>query len=506
MRNRIRILATSDIHGTVYPYDYADKSAQNKGLSRMHTLISSLRDENTLLIDNGDTIEGSPLTFYHYEKHPDEVSPVTSVMHDMKYDYVNVGNHDFDYGEEALMMHLQNLNAPCITSNWIYHNKPYGPTYVIREIAGRKIAVFGITTQYIPHWETKGNIMHSHFQDAYQTAKRTLDVLKRLEKPDYIICVYHGGFETDPDTDMPSSCKTRENEGYYMLTQLKDIDVLIAGHQHRTYCGKKNGTVYTMTLPYAQELACIDIYPDTDEIIPRILKNDAEPDTDITKSADDEETQCQLWLDQPLGTTDIDLSITNETEARIHKSQLATFINMVEMDATGADIAISAIFSGVKGFKQEITMRELVSSYIYPNTLVVKKLTGKELKEYLEKNAYFFTCTNSGISISPEYDLPYPKYYNYDMADGISYTIKVSNERDHRIQDLLYHDQPVTDDMTFNVVMTNYRAGGGGNFDMLRKAPVVKEVNQSMVSLIAEYILKHKVINFKPVNNIRVMM
>ena len=112
MTGRIRILATSDVHGYIYPHSYADSSSKDIGLAKIKSLVNILRDENTLVLDNGDVLEGSPLMYHHFITTPDEISPITRAMADLNYDYINVGNHDFNYGEEALMMHLQNAGAP----------------------------------------------------------------------------------------------------------------------------------------------------------------------------------------------------------------------------------------------------------------------------------------------------------------------------------------------------------------------------------------------------------
>ena len=117
MKNRIRILATSDLHGSIYPYSYADGSETAQGMARLSTLIQSLRDDNTLLIDNGDTLQGTPLTYFHYRYHHDWICPMTTVMNLMGYDYVNIGNHDFDYGEQALQKILETL-----TQNKVEYN------------------------------------------------------------------------------------------------------------------------------------------------------------------------------------------------------------------------------------------------------------------------------------------------------------------------------------------------------------------------------------------------
>lgn len=505
MTDRIRILATSDVHGYIYPHSYADGSSKDIGLAKIKSLVNILRDENTLVLDNGDVLEGSPLMYHHFVKTPDEVSPITRAMADLNYDYINVGNHDFNYGEEALMMHLQNVGAPCITSNFFYHGKPFGPNYVIRQVAGKKIAIFGIVTQYIPNWEKKSHIKHMRFVDAYLSAEATVKLIKRLENPDYIICMYHGGFERDLVNGRLTEDETGENEGYKILRNIRGIDVMISGHQHRTEAGKLYDTYYTQTAANGAELACIDIYPDNNTIEPRILKADIDADPDMLKLFEKDEATCQAWLDQTLGTTNVDLRVTDEFDARLHKSQIITFLNKVQQEKTGADLSSNALFLGATGFGRDITMRDLVSTYVYPNTTVVKKITGKILREYLEKTAEFWMIHNEHIVVNPSYDWPKPQHYNYDMVDGIEYTIKVSNPVGHRITSLTYQSKDVTDDMEFTIAMNNYRATGGGNYNMIKEAPTISTDLSSMVELLANYIQEHKVIDFEPVNNITVI-
>jgi 2',3'-cyclic-nucleotide 2'-phosphodiesterase/3'-nucleotidase len=506
MSNRIRILVTSDVHGSIFPYSYADGSAQKKGYAQLYNLIEALRDENTLLLDNGDSLEGSPLSFFHYHTYPDKTAPVTAVMHAMQYDYINVGNHDFNYGEDALMIHFNNVGAPCITSNYLYKGVPYGPNYVIREIAGKKIALIGVTTQYIPHWETKEHLKESAFTDAFETLKKNVALAKKLEKPDYIIGLYHGGFERDLKTGFLSEEETGENEGYKMMSQIPDLDILLAGHQHISSCGTFRNIVYTETEADGTELACVDIYPDTNVIEPRLLRGEGKDTPAITETIQAEEQECQVWLDRTLGTTDVDLRVIDENDARLHKTQLITFLNHVQMEVTGADIAATALFLFATGFDRSITMRNLVSTYVYPNTLVVKKITGKILREYLEKDAEFWAITAQGaIGIDKFHDFPTPQHYNYDMMDGIEYTIQVSKPIGQRIIALTRNGKEIQDEDEFTLCVNNYRASGGGNFTMLTKCPTVSTNLSSMVELLADYIMQHKVISFEPVNNITVI-
>lgn len=502
MKKRIRILATTDVHGTVFPYSYADGKSRMEGFGRIRTLVDSLRDENTLILDNGDVLEGSALSIYHNRFHPDEIAPVTTAMNEIGYDYVNVGNHDFNYGEEVLMMHLQNLKAPCITSNWNFHGKPYGPTYVIRNFNGVKVALFALTTQYIPHWEKKSHIRHCKFKDALETAAKTVDTLKRLEKPDYIICMYHGSLERDPATGEQTEELTGENEAYAIMEKVRGIDVMIMGHQHRSLSGKLFDTYYTETSYNGRELACIDLYPD--HIETNILKVDTPADEDLLKRVQKEEEECQKWLDQPLGHTDVDLSIHSERNDRVHKPQWITFVNKVVLEASGAELSATPLYPHTKGLPADITMRDLVSAYMFPNTIIVKKIDGKTLRQYLENNASFFSCKADGIGINPAYLTPSPKLYNYDMVDGIDYTISVSEPIGHRITALTYKGREVKDDDVFTIAFNNYRANGGGNFTMLVRLPFVQEIQTSMVELLADYIQSHQPVSFTPVHNITV--
>ena len=504
--SRIRILATSDMHGYIFPYSYADGKPFNGGMARLKTICDSLRDEQTLLIDNGDVLEGSPLSFYHYHQHVHGISPMTACMSQMNYDYINLGNHDFNYGEDALLEHVSGVNSQCLCANALYDGKPLGPSYEIRTIAGKRIALFGIVTSYIPHWETPEHIAHFQFEDAFETAKKLTSVIKAKENPDYIIGIYHGGLERDIDTDVLTEDDTGENQGSRMLKDIPDLDILLCGHQHRSICQKINHTFVTSTAANGTEIACIDIDTETNGITGKLIPADNDADSAMMQSVQSEEDACQIWLDQTLGSTEMNLEIKDESEARIHKSQVITFLNMVAMHATGADMASCALFNGARGFKKQITMRNLVSTYVFPNTLTVKKVSGRILKEYLEKDAEFFSMEEGRIRVSKSYLWPKPQQYNYDMLDGASYTIRVSNPIGSRIENLCRNGVPILDDDEFTIVINNYRASGGGNFSMLKDAPTSAVYQNSMVELIADYILEKKVIAFEPVHNIQVIV
>lgn len=502
---RIRLLITSDVHGHISPYNDTTKLLEASALARFKTVVNALRDDNTLVLDNGDTLSGTPLSYFHAERYPDEIPPVTKAMNDIAYDYVNIGNHDFDYGEEILMMHLQNLKAPCITNNWQYYGKPFGPTYVICEIAGKKIALFGLVTSYVPHWQKKANIRHCRFTDVVETAKKTVETVRRLEKPDLVICMYHGGFENDPVTGLPMTGNKGENEAYRLCREVSGIDLLIAGHQHTSLKGKINNTYYIETSAFAKEIGCIDIYIARKTMDLHLLKCDAEVDEDLLKLIEKEQSECEQWLDREVSRSIMDLSVSENPDDRVNKSNFVTLMNTILLETTHAALASTTLRKNCKGLSRSITMREIFSLLPYEDSIDMCSITGKELKAYLEKSAELLKHDTDGKPcFNPAY-IPTMQYTSYDLIDGVEYTMDLYNEPGYRITSVLYKGTEVEDDQKLTIAMSHYRRNGNDGYDMLRDLPVLKEFTLSQREMIAQYLSTHPEIDFEPVNNIHII-
>ena len=506
--NRIRILVTSDVHGKIFPKSYGDGSPVDYGFAKVFPIIKELRNENSILIDNGDTLEGSPLQMHHFKEVKNGHSPVTKVMAQMKYDYINLGNHDFDYGQSELLSHIKETGAVLLTAN-IRGEGFSEKKYVIKEISGKKIALLGVITHFVEKWETEENVRGLEFRDAFDVVKETVEEIKSKDDADYIICIYHGGFERDPETGDKITEDTGENQGYRMLTEIEGIDILITGHQHRTFSGKSGKTAYIQPGYGGSYLSCIDIDIESGEIRADLIPVGKEVDEDLLDLVKEREEECQKWLDLVIGRTNIDLSIgtdSSESDIRLYKPQIATFINQVQMEVCNGDLAAFSVFSDARGFGKEITIRDLVSTYKFSNTLQVKRVTGKILKEYLEKNMEFWTVDDGKIEINPDYLYPIPQFFNYDMVDGIEYTAKISNPPGERIVALTRKGIPVADDMEFDFVLNNFRGSGGGGYTMFSKLPVIRENLTDMVELLLEYIQEKKIIDFEPVDNIKIII
>lgn len=497
----LKIYATTDIHGSIFPTNYSTKDQfSDIGIAKIASLIKANRNEDTILIDNGDSFQGSPLMTYALENL--DYNPMAKVFNMMSYDYYNLGNHDFNYGEEALLQFIDENKAKLLTSNVFYKDKTIGES-VILEKDGKRVALIGVLTHYIPNWEKPQNIVNFTFKDAYT---HLVDEVNRLkDKTDIIIAVYHGGLEKDPQTAVPTETLTGENQGYEM-SQIEDLDLLITGHQHRSLVENLFGTVVTQSTFKGAEFVEIDL--NDEEITTKLhTLEGVKEDEEIINTFQDLQDKTQAWLDIPIGTIkDNDLIVHDPRDARLHKHPVISFLNQVQLDRSGADIAGIALFNDeAKGFNQSITIRDIVSTYPYPNTMVIKEMSGKLLVEMLEWSAKYFTLDqNNNIIVDPKYVLPKPEHYNYDMFDGIDYTINVSNPVGSRIENLMFKGKSVKDEDTFKVVMNNYRASGGGDYGMILEAETVQEIQEEMIDTLINYLKNHSPVVVDHKNNITV--
>ncbi len=504
---KIKIVATTDIHGSIFPTNYTTRDQkQDYSLAHISSAIKKFRSEGTvLLLDNGDAFQGTPLLTYAHQNIDTVLNPIAQVFNTLKYDYINLGNHDFNYGLDVLKKFIKENNAPLLTSNVFFDGNPVGKTQIL-EYGGKRIALIGVLTQFIPHWERPSHLEGVTLNDAYEHMKAEVEAVK--DSVDYVIGMYHGGFEKDLETGEPTERQTGENEGYQM-SFIDGLDILITGHQHRSIATYLHGKAVTQTTLKAKEFATIDFDLDTGEIIPMIHQTeDYSLDEEILKPLATLQENVQNWLDQPIGSfseSSPSLIIEDEFEARIRKHPLVSFMNQVQKDRSGAQLSSVALFNGSIGFNKSITMRELVGTYIYPNTLVVKRITGSRLKKMLEYSAYFFTIDeNNQIAVSPDYVSPKPQHYNYDMVDGVSYTIHVANPRGSRIADLKYQGRDVEDDDTFTIVVNNYRAAGGGGYMMVAKSDLVEDIQEEMVDTLMNYFQENSPVEVEHEDNILV--
>ncbi len=501
---KIKILSTTDIHGTLSTYSYLDRSIKLQGLSRYYTAVKNNRlNFDCLVVDNGDSLQGSPLMTYAHRVKA-KPNPLALVFNHIKLDYYNLGNHDFNYGEEILLNYMDDLNAHCITTNILYKDKPIGETRIHITKDGSKIALIGLCTDYILNWEKPEHIKNFKFLSPIDTVKIELS---NLSEVDYTIVYYHGGLEKDPDTGLATEVLTGENVGYE-LSQIPGIDLLITGHQHRSLNTQINGIAVMQCSLNATEYmeAEIDIEAKTCQTN-LISMSKYEFDQNIESIIKPFDDQTQFWLDQKLGRIEgYDLIIKDPFDARVHKHPYVSFINFIQKEVTHADICGTALFNQALGLGTEISYRDLVNNYVYPNSLIVKEMDGKTLRLYLEQCAEYFIVKDNQLAVNPMYDEPKPQHFNYDMLDGIDYTFKISNPIGQRLSSLTFNGKEVNDTDVFSVAMNNYRASGGGNFHMIPPCKTIMEIQRDMTDILAEYIMNKKIVTITHHDNIKVIV
>ncbi|MBP1048297.1 bifunctional metallophosphatase/5'-nucleotidase [Enterococcus sp. BWM-S5] len=514
---KLTFFETSDIHGYISPTNYAGGEDLGIGAAKVAAKLKLLRSQAAgpvITIENGDFIQGSPLSYY-VAKNQHWSADFIKVINTMSYDVQVLGNHEFNYGLDYLKKAIASYNAPVLAANILnQEGEPYfGKGYTIIEKEGIRVAVLGLVTQYIPYWEQPSVVEGMQFERAVTTAKKMIPELRKLA--DIVVVSYHGGFERDIEDGTPTEQLTGENEGYQLLHEVSGIDALFTGHQHREIAAVVNG------IPVVQpgyrgscigeiELTIIEqdgklVVSDAQARLHPVA--DVQADTQILSIVAALESELEEWLDQPLGKVEGNMEIEDPMRARLMEHPYIEFINRVQQSASGAEISGTALFNNEgKGFKDIITMRDIITNYIYPNTLAIVKVNGAELRAALEQTAGYLAVANGSIIFDPKYIQPKPQYYNYDMYEGINYTIDVSRPIGQRITRLLFQGKPIESNQIFDIVINQYRAVGGGNYSMFNAGKIVREIQIDMTELIADYLRLHPVIQAETNQNFQVIM
>lgn len=513
---KVTLLATSDIHGYLYSIDDLDATKElPHGLFKAATVIEEERakaEGPVVLIDNGDFIQGSLMSQYVKEN---ERSPkrLYATLNTMEYDAGIIGNHEFNYGIDYLIEGMNSLNHPVLSANVQWEKGGYladAPATII-EKDGIKIGILGLTTTFVPRWEHPDLIQGLNFPSAVETAKEWVPKLK--ESTDVVVVAYHGGFESDLVTGEPTEKHTGENEGYQLLKEVPGIDVLITGHQHRRIATVIDGVPVVQPGYKGSHVGKITLEFDTVDgkvvnieavLLPVV---DAPIHEELSLAYNDLKESMLEWMDEVIGETSGDMKIEDAALSRMHKHPYVEFINQVQLYYGQADISATSLFTDVvPGYGKEISTRDVLLNYPFQNTLAVIEITGIELKAALEQTADYFALDSSDeIVVNPQFVEPKEKPYNYDMYEGINYVIDVSKPVGERITLLNFKGKAVQPDDRFELVTNQYRAIGGGNFDMFKDKEFIREVNVSMSDLITEYVKEHKIIDATVNNNFQVI-
>lgn len=351
----------------------------------------------------------------------------------------------------------------------------------------------------------KENLKDIEIQDVFSTVKNCVKKLK-ASGVDYIILFYHGGFERDLQSGEASENLTGENVGYKICSEIEGVDVLVSGHQHRSFVSKIKNTHVLQCKDGASE--CMEVaFCKENGFEVNIIKLENYPvDHNFERHFAKYLTACETWLDQEIGLCNYDdLYINNIEEAQFKKHPLSAFINQVQLSKMKADISAACFFDVMPGFGKKLRYRDIILNYPFPNTLVLKEISGEELISYLNQLADYWQLQDGKIKINPKFLSPKREVYNYDMLDGISYTINVVTEGENYVSDVRIKNEPLDLNKKYRLVINNYRASGGGNFGLFPKLKTLAEDTTDIADLIIDYVKEQKYINIVDEQNIKIV-
>lgn len=505
MNRNLTICFTSDIHGYFSALDYATGAPAAAGLANCMAAFPK-NDGNTLILDGGDTLQGSPFTYWLYSVPHGGGCVPAGIMNLAGYDFVTLGNHDFNYGKEEIQRYLRQLNARCLCAN-VEGIPEVEKTAVVTLKNGLRVGLTGITSPFVNFWEKPENLAGITVTDAFTAAKAALETL-RSEKVDVTVCLYHGGFENDVRTGEVLS-RTEENQGWRICREL-DFDVLLTGHQHLALENLCLFGTYTCQAPdKARQFLRMEIsVSDTGAVRAqsRLIPAGAVADSRAAAYLKPLEEENAAFLDTAVGHLDRDLLPEGELDMALHGSPIANFFNQVQLEASGADLSVTSLSSGMKGLSRDVTIRDIVASYVFPNTLKTIRVNRAVLKAALERSCAFFHLDESGnVGVSQEFLKPIPQFFNFDFLSGAEITADLRRDAGDRVTSIRYRGQELPEDQELTLCLNNYRASGAGGYPLYAQCPTVQEQPTEIAQLIMEYVTRHKTITVDKTNWLRVI-
>ncbi len=528
----LKVIETSDVHGSFYPYDFINRRDVKGSLARIHTFIQDQRKQfgdNLLVFDNGDILQGQPTVYYYNYIDTQSRHVAAEMLSFMGFDAGNMGNHDVEVSRPVFDRWAADCDFPILGANIIETatGQPHFKPYEIFVRDGIRIAVLGMITPGIPAWLSENLWEGLRFDDMEETARKYMPILKEQEKADVVIGLFHSG----KDAEWLSG-KYREHASTEVAQRVPGFDVVLCGHDHRRACEKVenvNGDLVLIINPSNAAHAVSDVTIRCYVENGKVIKTDVDGRLASVDNLPVSQTFMQRFSKQYHDVTQFiskkigHFAATISTRpAYFGPSAFIDLIHSLQLELTDADISFAAPLSFDAQIKEgDVFVSDMFNLYKYENMLYTMDLTGKEILGALEYSYGIWVNEMKSkddhvLLIDIEQDNAgdgrakfLNPMFNFDSAAGIIYTVDATKPAGQKVNIISMADgKPFELDKHYKVAVNSYRGNGGG--EHLTKGagiPHDELINRVIVSTVKdlryylmEYIEQHPDVRPQPLN------
>ena len=496
------VLSTTDVHGRIRAWDYyADSAESVRGLTRAASIVDSIRTANpgrVVLVDAGDLLQGNPFAYVAMKQYSDSANPIIAAMNAMRYDAAAIGNHEYNYGVPYLERAVSQARFPMLSANtWKPDRTLKFKSWTIIDRRGVKVGIVGATTPGVMVWDAenvRGKVNLTDIVPAVRTAVGEV----RKAGADVVIVTVHSGLNEPASYDTVSTGLPAENVSGRLAREIPGIDLIVYGHSHKEERDLHIGsTLLVQPKNWATSVGVAHLTLARDGGAWRVSSSRGEtiqsrghPEQAAVVAASASAHRASVaYATTVIGTTPV---AWRGDSARLMDTPLIDLINEVQRKAAKADLASSAAFTlDASLARGPVTVARIAQLYPYDNTLRAVRISGKQLRDYLEFSARYFSRVENGMPI-PDPEIP---GYNFDIISGADYTIDLGRPIGSRVTSLTYKGRAVAPADSFTLALNNYRQSGGGGFAMLKGAPVVFDQQQEIRQLLIDEVRAKQTLN-----------